>query len=605
MDLLGQMRMADFLFKLYRGDMDRLAGYPFVPQKKQTIPLWDKADQMPRATPEQEGVSSSHIQSFLKDLARSKQINPHSVLILRHGKVITQAHFRPYRGDYPHMLFSLSKTFTATAVGMAVDEGVLSLNDRLVDLFPDKVTPLHNPKLNTVTLRDLLTMQAGIKFNELGSVMEKDWARGFMQSDFVHQPRTHFFYNSINSYMISSAIHKKTGMGLVEYLKPRLFVPLGIRDVFWETCPQGIEKGGWGLSLRIEDAAKLGQLYLQGGAWTVEGSPKQLLSRTWVTEATRNQLSDKQGAGDGYGYHIWIGKNGNSYHFNGMFGQYVAVFPRYDVVVALFSGSPNLMPEGGGLDLIYRYFDREEVYSGIPLPKNVHALKGLVHTIKGLTLMKKEVMPRVSHTPKGLFEWCRGRLFPDKQAAPALTRAEFCHRDCEYSLGKNHGSLLPMVIQGVHGNFSRGIDRIHLVCTPGSCSLKIWEGDQVNTVEAGTDGNPRYSEVQYKGECYMVGSMARWTMDEDDRDVLKVYCSFIETPDTRLLKFIFDDDKVYIRFEELPDVRDAIEMVGSLSGYSGGSRESARESLQRRARQMVAPKAVGKRVLKEEKEKQL
>ena len=160
------------------------------------------------------------------------------------------------------------------------------------------------------------------------------------------------------------------------------------------------------------------------------------------------------------------------------------------------------------------------------------------------------------------------------------------------------------VIQGVHGNFSRGIDRIHLVCTPGSCSLKIWEGEQVNTVEAGTDGKPRYSEVQYKGECYMVGSMARWTTDEDDRDVLKVYCSFIETPDTRLLKFIFEDDKVYIRFEELPDVRDAIEMVGSLSGYSGGSRESARESLQRRARQMVAPKAVGKRVLKEEKEKQ-
>ena len=182
--------------------MDRLAGYPFVPQKKHTIPLWDKADQMPRATPEQEGISSCHIQSFLKDLARSKQINPHSVLILRHGKVITQAHFRPYRGDYPHMLFSLSKTFTATAVGMAVDEGILSLNDRLVDLFPDKMLPLHNPKLNAVTLRDLLTMQVGIKFNELGSVVEKDWARGFMQSDFADQPGTHFSYNSINSCLL-------------------------------------------------------------------------------------------------------------------------------------------------------------------------------------------------------------------------------------------------------------------------------------------------------------------------------------------------------------------------------------------------------------------
>ena len=601
MDLLGQMKMANFLFKLYRGDMNRLAGYPFVPQKKQTIPVWDKSDQLPRATPEQEGISSSHIQSFLKELSRSKQINPHSVLIMRHGKVITQAHFRPYRGDYPHMLFSLSKTFTATAVGIAIQEGILSLNDRLVDLFPDKALPLHSPKLNAVTVQTLLTMQAGVKFNELGSVMEKDWARGFVQSDITFQPGTQFSYNSMNSYMLSAAIHRKTGMGLVEYLKPRLLDPLGIRDVFWETCPQGIEKGGWGLNLRIEDAAKLGQLYLQGGTWMVDGAPKQLLSHAWVTEATRNQLADKQGADDGYGYHIWIGRNGNSYHFNGMFGQYVAVFPRYDVVVALFSGSPNLMPEGGALNLIYRYFDQEQAYSGISLPKNIHALKGLVHTIKGLTLMKKEVMPRVSHTPKGFFQWCNGKLFPEKTRMPTFSEAELRHRDCEYLLSENHGSLMPLVIQGVHGNFPQGTSHIRLVCTPGVCSLTIREGEQVNTVEAGTDGNPRYSEVQYQGECYMVGSMARWTTDEDDRDVLKVYCSFIETPDTRILKFIFEEDRVYIRFDELPDIHTAFEMIGNLSGHPSSQKEAVKDSLQRRAKQLIAPKAVGTLVKKGKK----
>lgn len=592
MDLFGQMKMADFYFKLYRGELTRLSGYEYVPQKMRTEPHWDREDRIPRATPEQQGISSAHIQSFLKELSRAKDVNPHSVLILRHGRAVTQAHFRPYRGDYPHMLYSLSKTFTATAVGMAIEEDKLSLTDRLVDLFPDKVAALHNPKLNAVTIRDLLTMQAGLKFNELGSVMERDWAKGFLQSEVVSEPGTQFSYNSINSYLLSAAIKRTTGMGLVEYLTPRLFQPLGIHGVTWETCPEGVEKGGWGLSLRIEDAAKLGQLYLQGGAWMVDGQPRQLLPRRWVAEATRNQLSQTEGAGDGYGYHIWIGKRGNSYHFNGVFGQYVVVLPRYDVVVALFSGSQNLMPEGGGLDLIYRYFDSDEFYSDIPLPKNVHALKGLVHTMKRLTLMKKEVMPRSSHLPKGIVEKLLRRFSGKIHPEDTLSAVERRYDGAEYVLNKTHGSLLPLVIQAVHGNFTQGMERIRLDCVPGCCTLTLTEGGQENTVEAGTDGEPRYSEIICNDESYMVGAMARWAKDEDDRDVLKVYLSFIETPDTRILKLIFEEDTVLIRFEELPNVRAAFEMMSGLLGNQTGGRESIRQ----RMKKLIVPKATGKRV---------
>lgn len=592
MDLFGQMKMADFFLKLYRGELNRLCGYEYVPQKKRVIPDENREGRLPRATPEQQGISSSHIQLFLKELSRMKDINPHSVIVMRHGKVVAQSHYRPYRGDYPHMLYSLSKTFTATAVGMAIEEGKLSLTDRLVDLFPDKVLPLHNPKLNGVTVRHLLTMQAGIKFNELGSVIARDWVKGFMQSEFLHEPGVRFSYNSINSYMLSAAIKRRTGLGLVDYLTPRLFEPLGIRNVHWEQCPMGVEKGGWGLNLRIEDAAKLGQLYLQGGTWMVDGVPRQLLSQRWVAEATRNQLSNLEGAEDGYGYHIWIGKNGSSYHFNGMFGQYVAVFPRYDVVVALFAGSQNLMPQGSGLELIHRFFDSEGFYSDVPLPKNVRALKGLVRTMKGLTLQKKEVMPRRSHTPNGVLKMLTRRLFPERETEKKLTAVERRYDGAEFLLQKSFGSLLPLVLQGVHGNFTGGMEKIRIDNAPGCCTVTITEGGQENVVRAGTDGNPRYSEISCNEEQYMVGSMARWTTDEDDRDVLKAYISFIETPDTRVLKLIFEEDRVLIRFEELPNVRTAFTMIGDLMGPQTGGREHVRQKLKK----LLLPKTMGKRV---------
>lgn len=592
MDLFAQMKMADFFLKLYRGELNRLCGYEFTPQKVRTIPDESREGQLPRATPEQQGISSAHIQLFLKELSRRKDVNPHSVLVMRHGKVITQAHFRPYRGDYPHMLYSLSKTFTATAVGMAIGEGKLSLSDRLVDLFPDKVLPLHHPRLNAVTVRDLLTMQAGLKFNELGSVMGRDWEKGFLQSEFLHEPGAKFSYNSINSYMLSAAVKRRTGQGLVEYLTPRLFEPLGIRNVYWEKCPMGLEKGGWGLSLRIEDAAKLGLLYLQRGTWMVDGVPRQLLPQQWVAEATRNQLTDLEGAENGYGYHVWIGEDGNSYHFNGMFGQYVVVFPRYDVVVALFAGSQNLMPQGGGLELIHRFFGSEDFYSDVPLPKNVRALRGLVRTMKGLTFQKRETMPRVSYTPKGMCRLLSRRLFPEQNPHERLTEAQRRYDGAEYVLQKSFGSLLPLVLQGVHGNFTGGMEKIRIQNASGCCTLTVWEGGQENVVRMGTDGAPRYSEIDCNGETYMVGSMARWTTDEDDRDVLKAYLSFIETPDTRILKLIFEEDRVLIRFEELPSVRDAFEKIGAPPVPQTGGGERVRRKL----KQLLQPKTTGERV---------
>jgi len=286
MDLFSQMKTVDLLLKFLRGDMQHITPYPFVPQKKKNIPQGNIGD-LPHSTPESEGVPSAYIQQFFEELNACDEIHVHSVMLLRHGKVIAEGSFKPYFSGYPHMVFSLSKSITGMAVGMAVSDGLISLDEKVIDIFPEKGVMFRSPKINNITVRHLLNMTSGIKFNEVGSVVERDWVKAFLMSDCSFEPGTEFYYNSMNSYMLSAIVCKRTGVGLMEYLNERLFVPLGIHDVTWETCPLGIEKGGWGLYLHIADMAKLGQLYLQGGHWTVNGEVKQLIPEDWIRESVQ------------------------------------------------------------------------------------------------------------------------------------------------------------------------------------------------------------------------------------------------------------------------------------------------------------------------------
>ena len=325
-DLISQWKTADLLLKMMRGDFQKITPYPFLPEKRAYVPAPGRWP-LPRATPEQEGVRSSHLESFLQALSGCGEIQVHSAMVLRRGKVIAEACWKPYTEDYPQMVYSLSKSVTGMAVGIAVSEGLFTLDDRLVDLFPEKLLPLRSQKLNSLRVRHLLDMSSGIKFNELGSVVERDWVKAYLQSDCAFEPGSEFAYNSLNSYLLSAIICKKSGMGLVEYLTPRLFGPLGIGEVFWEKCPAGIEKGGWGMYLRLEDMAKLGQLYLQKGRWTVGGKTRQLVPRGWIEESVQVRHTTMMGEHKaGYGYQLWDFPIPGAYHFNGVFGQYAVSY---------------------------------------------------------------------------------------------------------------------------------------------------------------------------------------------------------------------------------------------------------------------------------------
>lgn len=294
-------------------------------------------NRLPRSTPEAQGLSPQAVIGFL-DAVRDRQLELHSFMLLRHGQVVAEGSWAPYRADDPHMLFSLSKSFTSTAIGFAVTEGLLSVNDSVVGFFPDEVPETVSDHLAAMQVRHLLMMGTGHAADVTGSLQKDDnWVRAFLREPVEYAPGTHFVYNSAATYMLAAILDKVTGQPLLDYLRPRLFEPLGLSEGTWETCPRGIATGGWGLSVTIEDIAKFGQFYLQRGEW--EG--RQILPASWIDEATSFQIDNDDGRANdwtqGYGYQFWRCRHG-AYRGDGAFGQFCIVLPDQEAVLAITSG---------------------------------------------------------------------------------------------------------------------------------------------------------------------------------------------------------------------------------------------------------------------------
>ena len=258
------------------------------------------------STPESEGISSKAILQFVEALEEEQPDAIHSVMLRRHGKIVAEGWWAPYNPDSPHLLWSLSKSFTSTAIGLAQDEGLLSIDDQVISFFPEDTPEEPSTHLKAMRISDLLRMNTGHEQEpSFRQLQDDNWVKAFLAHEVKHKPGTHFRYNSMATYMCSAILQKVTGMTMMDFLTPRLFEPLGIENPTWESDPRGINVGGWGLSVTTGDISKLGQLYLQMGMW--EG--KQLLSQAWVEEATANQTSNGSNPesdwDQGYGYQFW------------------------------------------------------------------------------------------------------------------------------------------------------------------------------------------------------------------------------------------------------------------------------------------------------------
>ena len=297
---------------------------------------------------------------------RPDSITLHSIMILKHGEVVLEKWFNGQTAEMPHAMHSVSKTFTATAVGLAIDEGKLKLNDPVIKFFPDKLPAEPSDNLKAMTVRDLLTMTCG--HDEEPKELRKDsldWVSAFLAWPVVHKPGEYYLYNSVGTYMLSAIVQQVTGEKVLDYLDTRLFQPLHIERPQWDESPQGISCGGWGLYLKTEDMAKMGQLFLQKGKW----NGKQIVPAAWLKEmssyqvpsapsGTRFEDLEKVGLNkdnnewvQGYGYQMWICRH-NAYRADGFAGQYIMVFPDRDAVLVLTTSSSLYQPY---IDIIWEY----------------------------------------------------------------------------------------------------------------------------------------------------------------------------------------------------------------------------------------------------------
>ena len=339
---------------------------------------------LPRSTPEAQGVDSVGILNFVK--AADKELDSiHSFMLVRNGKVVAESWWAPESADKPHIMWSLTKSFTSTAVGLAQAEGKLSIDDKVLKYFPETAPEKPSDNLKAMRIRDLLTMSVGHERQPRVRDSDVDWTKQFLAHPVKKKPGTFFRYNTPASYMLGAIVKKTTGEDLADYLEPRLFKPLGIRKPKWLTSPQGLSIGGYGLYVRTEDIAKFGQLYLQNGKW----KGKQLLPENWVKEATSKQVDNSNGIISrnsdwlvGYGYQFWQCRHG-VYRGDGKDGQFCIVMPQYNTVVAMTADNQDMQAQ---LNLVWEHI--LPALKDKPLPANKKAQRKLKRAVAKLKASK-------------------------------------------------------------------------------------------------------------------------------------------------------------------------------------------------------------------------
>lgn len=492
----------------------------------------------PRTTPEAQGISSEHIAAFVEELKNDEELDLHNIMILRNGAVIAEGSFGAYDKSIWHATFSQCKSITALAVGMLIDEGKLQLDDKIVKIFEKIPSKLAQITHKNITVRDLLTMTSGVVFNEIGAITETDWVKCFFDSSVRTEPGKVFNYNSMNTYMLSAIVRQVSGQGLMEYLQERLWEPLGIKKIFWETCPKGIEKGGWGLYIRPEDMAKVAQLVMQKGKW----GDKQLISESWIKEAASYKVTAPQSFGDyNYGYQIWVGRERNSFLFNGMYGQNALGFWDTGILIVCNSSYNDIFQRNSYFRIVEKYFSKD-FRPAESLPENNGAYKRLQ------SVLNKHNKP--VHAKKG--SWFAS-LF-EGAGKNGLTELLNVINEKTYYVKKGDAlsvGLLPLLVQTVQNNFTKGLDNISFKVDNGSLTVTINENDESYSLPVGFAA-PAYTELTFHGEPYRVGVSGRFATNEDDIPVLVIRVSFMEIPNTRLLKIFFYKDKIVTRWFESP-----------------------------------------------------
>lgn len=527
-----------------------------------------------RATPENQGISSDLFTALLRELDASKDTEMHHFMALRHGKVICECNFAPYPKGMWHITHSMCKSITGMAIGMLIEEEKLKLDENIYDIFPDHINAFSKIFRPVITVENLLTMTSGITFNESGIVSGNDWLGSFLNASVNGKPGTEFQYNSLNTYVLSAIVTKRTGETLTEYLTPRLFGPLGITKYYWETCPKGITKGGWGLFLCAEDMAKLGQLYLQRGKW----NGQQLVSEYWIEISTARHLKTQNDT-YGYGYQLWMEQRPGSFEYNGMLGQNVIIYPDMDMVLVTNAGNKEMFQDCIMLNIIRKYF-----------PVNYHPADVLPENPLSYSLLKRlcgelENGENNNRSTSLRGRWKRNvvsrRKHSDKKysyrISAAVDRPSDHHSfmravsDRTYVMEQQNIGIAPLFVQVFHNNMTDGISEISFTYDAGNFYVSFTEGEVIHKLPVGF-GRAADGCVDLHGEHYLVATLGEFARDENDIPVLKLEITFIEECVKRKAHIFFhEDDEIEIRWNETPGKKMILAGLSSITEELSGN----------------------------------
>ena len=528
-----------------------------------------------RATPESQGISSDLFAALLRELDASKDTEMHHFMALRHGKVICECNFAPYPKGMWHITHSMCKSITGMAIGMLIEEGKLKLNENIYDIFSDHMNAFSKIFRPVITVENLLTMTSGVTFNESGIVSGNDWLGSFLNASVNGKPGTEFQYNSLNTYVLSAIVTKRTGETLTEYLTPRLFGPLGITKYYWETCPKGITKGGWGLFLCAEDMAKLGQLYLQRGKW----NGQQLVSEYWIEISTARHLKTQNDT-YGYGYQLWMEQRPGSFEYNGMLGQNVIIYPDMDMVLVTNAGNKEMFQDCIMLNIIRKYF-----------PVNYHPADVLPENPLSYSLLKRlcgelengENNNNRSTSLRG--GWKRNvvsrRKHSDKKYSYRISAIVDLPSDHHsfmravsgrtYVMEQQNIGIAPLFVQVFHNNMTDGISEISFTYDAGNFCVSFTEGEVIHKLPVGF-GKAADGCVDLHGEHYLVATLGEFARDENDIPVLKLEVTFIEECVKRKAHIFFHEDNgIEIRWNETPGKKMILAGLSSITEELSGN----------------------------------
>ena len=527
-----------------------------------------------RATPESQGISSDLFAALLRELDASKDTDMHHFMALRHGKVICECNFAPYPKGMWHITHSMCKSITGMAIGMLIEEEKLKLDENIYDIFPDHINAFSKIFRPVITVENLLTMTSGVTFNESGIVSGNDWLGSFLNASVNGKPGTEFQYNSLNTYVLSAIVTKRTGETLTEYLTPRLFGPLGITKYYWETCPKGITKGGWGLFLCAEDMAKLGQLYLQKGKW----NGQQLVSEYWIEISTARHLKTQNDT-YGYGYQLWMEQRPGSFEYNGMLGQNVIIYPDMDMVLVTNAGNKEMFQDCIMLNIIRKYF-----------PVNYHPADVLPENPLSYSLLKRlcgelENGENNNRSTSLRGRWKRNvvsrRKHSDKKysyrISAAVDRPSDHHSFMRavsgrtYVMEQQNIGIAPLFVQVFHNNMTDGISEISFTYDAGNFWISFTEGEVIHKLPVGF-GKAADGCVDLHGEHYLVATLGEFARDENDIPVLKLEVTFIEECVKRKAHIFFHEDNgIEIRWNETPGKKMILAGLSSITEELSGN----------------------------------